>query len=52
MQVDLTVQKKENCLIQYIDIDQFCAGNIFQKKDTCNVIIFYNISFFLNLNNY
>lgn len=36
MQVDLTVQKKENCLIQYIDIDQFCAGNIFLKKDTCN----------------
>ncbi|CAF0959695.1 unnamed protein product [Brachionus calyciflorus] len=36
MQVDLTVQKKENCLIQYVDIDQFCAGNIFLKKDTCN----------------
>lgn len=39
MQVDLTVQRKQNCLIQYIDTSQFCAGNVNQKKDTCNVII-------------
>lgn len=37
MQVDLIVQRKENCLIQYIDSDQFCAGNVYQRKDTCNV---------------
>lgn len=37
MQVDLVVQRKDNCLIQYIDSDQFCAGNIYERKDTCNV---------------
>ena len=36
MQVDLIVQRKDNCLIQYIDQDQFCAGNTLKKKDTCN----------------
>lgn len=39
MQVDLQVQRKENCLIQYIDQDQFCAGNVYKRKDTCNVNI-------------
>lgn len=42
MQVDLVVQTKDNCLIQYIDHDQFCAGNVYLKKDTCNV----KLSFF------
>lgn len=36
MQVDLTVQHRDNCLIQYIDNDQFCAGNVYKRKDTCN----------------
>ncbi len=36
MQVDLIVQRKDTCLIQYDDLDQFCAGNILKKKDTCN----------------
>ena len=42
MQVDLVVQRKENCLIQYIDNDQFCAGNIYERKDTCNVSVIYS----------
>ena len=36
MEVDLTVQHRDNCLIQYIDNDQFCAGNVYKRKDTCN----------------
>ena len=37
MQVDLIVQRKDTCLIQYDEQDQFCAGNVYKKKDTCNV---------------
>ena len=37
MQVDLIVQKKDTCLIQYDEHDQFCAGNVYKRKDTCNV---------------
>ena len=36
MQVDLIVQRKDTCLIQYDEQDQFCAGNVQKKKDTCN----------------
>ena len=35
-EVDLVVQSKNTCLIPYVDQDQFCAGNVYSKKDTCN----------------
>ncbi len=46
MQVDLIVQRKDTCLIEYDDQDQFCAGNVFKKKDTCNVIPFILVTKF------
>ena len=38
MQVALTVQSENKCEISYIKSSQFCAGNMFPKRDTCNVI--------------
>lgn len=41
MQVSLTVQSESKCEIAYLKGSQFCAGNMFPKRDTCNVIIIF-----------
>jgi hypothetical protein len=39
MQVSLTVQSESKCEIAYLKNSQFCAGNLFPKRDTCNVFL-------------
>lgn len=41
MQVELKVNSMGDCWFEFNELFQFCAGNIYQRKDTCNVFVIY-----------
>ncbi len=49
MQVSLTVQSESKCEIAYLKNSQFCAGNLFPKRDTCNVVLIILFTHWFNL---